>query len=258
MKVTVLASGSKGNCTYIEGESGALLIDAGLSAKETLRRLSLAGGKEELIKGILVTHEHSDHIKGLDVLARKLDVPVMGTQGTLWEFEDKRKSDRYIEMQVCRPKESFEKDDFSITPFSTYHDACDPCGFCISENGSKLGFCTDTGHITGKMAEYLCCCSAVVLESNHCPVMLENGPYPRFLKERIRDVNRGHLSNDAASEFISKNCCDIGRFVLAHLSEENNTPKKALDSAKSALGLHSSDTVIDVSLQYEVCRTFEI
>ncbi|MDD4299783.1 MAG: MBL fold metallo-hydrolase [Methanomicrobium sp.] len=258
MKITVLASGSKGNCTYIEGESGALLIDAGLSAKETFRRLLAAGGNPELIKGILITHEHSDHIKGLDVLARRLDVPVFATQGTLWQFEDKRCSDKDISMRACRTDERFELDGFEIEPFSTYHDACDPCGFCISENGSKLGFCTDTGHITNKMSDKLCSCDAVVIESNHCPLMLETGPYPKFLKERIRDVNRGHLSNTAASEFIQKTGGDVGKFILAHLSEENNTPVKALETARKSAGLFCCDVEISVSLQYQTCDTLKI
>jgi phosphoribosyl 1,2-cyclic phosphodiesterase len=108
------------------------------------------------------------------------------------------------------------------------------------------------------MAEYLKRSDAIILESNHCPVMLETGPYPKFLKERIRDIKRGHLSNTAASEFIQKTGGDVGKFVLAHLSEENNTPKKAFDCAKSGAGLFSSDTDIKISLQNEVCSTFEI
>ncbi|MBN2735071.1 MAG: MBL fold metallo-hydrolase [Methanomicrobiaceae archaeon] len=258
MKITVLASGSKGNCTYIEGDCGALLIDAGLSARETFKRLESAGAKTELIKGILVTHEHSDHIKGVDVLARKLDVPVFSTQGTLWEFEDKRKSDKDVDMQTVKTGERFEVCGFSAEAFSTYHDACDPCGFCISENGSTFGFCTDTGRLSDKITGYLKKCDAVVLESNHCPVMLEKGPYPKFLKERIRDQNRGHLSNTAAAECIQKIGQDVGTFVLAHLSEENNTPQKALETAKKGAGLFSSDIEISVSLQCEACSTIRV
>ncbi|WFN37094.1 MBL fold metallo-hydrolase [Methanomicrobium antiquum] len=258
MKVTVLASGSKGNCTYIEGDSGALLIDAGLSGKETLKRLEIAGGNPDLISGILVTHEHTDHIKGLDVLARKLDVPIFATQGTLWQFEEKRTSDKEIKMCVCKKGEVFEVAGFLSEPFSTYHDACDPCGFIISENGSKLGFCTDTGQISEKMASALRCCDGVILESNHCPHMLETGPYPQFLKERIRDIKRGHLSNTSASEFIQKTDGDVEKIILAHLSEENNTPEKALSSARNSAGLFSKKTTIEVSLQCTACNTMTI
>ena len=261
MKATVLASGSKGNCTYLEGESGALIIDAGLSARETLLRLESAGGNRELIEGILVTHEHSDHISGLDTLARKLDVPVLATQGTLWEFESKRNPKsrlKEISMIPLKTGEVFEFAGFKIKPFSTYHDAIDPCGFRIVQNDSKFGFCTDTGQITEKMEEELFGCDAVVLESNHCPVMLENGPYPKFLKERIRDKKRGHLSNTAAGEFIKRSNGDIGEIILAHLSQENNTPEKALSSAKNYAGLSVDDILFEVSLQDKVCDTVKI
>ncbi|WOF15356.1 MBL fold metallo-hydrolase [Methanoplanus sp. FWC-SCC4] len=258
MKATVLASGSKGNCTYIEGDSGAILIDAGLSAKETLKRLELSDGKKDLIKAILVTHEHTDHIKGLDVLARKLGVPVISTQGTLWEFEGKRKSDKPITLEAIKTGEEFSVDGFFVKAFSTYHDACDPCGFCISENDTMLGFCTDTGQITDKMLSYLQKCDSLILESNHCPIMLENGPYPVFLKERIRDVKRGHLSNNAASECLNKMNGDVGDVILAHLSEENNRPDKALETARKGTGLFADSINFHVSLQHEPAKTIEI
>ncbi|MBN1431716.1 MAG: MBL fold metallo-hydrolase [Methanomicrobiaceae archaeon] len=254
MKVTVLASGSKGNCTYIEGDSGALLIDAGLSAKELLRRVEEAGGTRELIKGIVLTHEHSDHMKGVDVLARKLNIPVYATHGTLWQFEEKRRTDRSVTLKPCRKEEAFKIGEFGITAFSTYHDACDPCGFLISENGSKVAYCTDTGKISEKMTEYLKKADHLILESNHCPDMLENGPYPVFLKERIRDRNRGHLSNNAASECLRTLKNEIASVLLAHLSEENNTPKKALDNASGVLCSGCSVSV-GIALQHEISPT---
>jgi len=213
MKITVLASGSKGNCTYIEGDSGALLIDAGLSAKEILKRLDEAGGSQDLIRGILLTHEHSDHMKGIDVLARKLNVPVYATQGTLWQFEEKRRSDAPVELNPCKKNETVTIDGFNISSFSTYHDACDPCGFSIGENGMKVTYCTDTGRICGRMLENLKNSDYIILESNHCPRMLENGPYPRFLKERIRDQNRGHLSNSLASGCLRDIKNEIGGVI---------------------------------------------
>lgn len=257
MKVTVLASGSKGNCTYIEGDSGAVLIDAGLSAKELLKRLDEAGGKRELIKGILLTHEHSDHMKGVDVLARKLDIPVYASHGTLWQFEEKRRSDKSVELVPCKKDEAFRVDGFSITAFSTYHDACDPCGFLVGENGRKVAYCTDTGRISEKILEILRGSEYVILESNHCPDMLENGPYPVFLKERIRDENRGHLSNIAASECLKSLKNDISGTILAHLSEENNTPKKALDNASGAL-CGDCSVSIGIALQHEISTTIRL
>ena len=257
MNFTVLASGSKGNCTYIEGDTGALLIDAGLSAKEIFSRLTTAGGSREMIKGILLTHEHSDHMKGVDVLARKLDVPVYATHGTLWQFEEKRRSDKNVELVPCLKNEKFFIEGFSITSFSTYHDACDPCGFLIGENGSKVAYCTDTGKISEKMLENLKKAEYIILESNHCPEMLENGPYPRFLKERIRDENRGHLSNNAASKCLKCLKKEIDGALLAHLSEENNTPEKALENASEALCGDCSVSV-GIALQHEISTTIKL
>lgn len=257
MKITVLASGSKGNCTYIEGDSGALLIDAGISAKELLKRLEKAGGSQDLIKGILLTHEHSDHMKGVDVLARKLDIPVYATHGSLWQFEEKRKSDKAVTLNPCKKDEEFIINGFRITAFSTYHDACDPCGFLIGENGSRVAYCTDTGKISERVLEYLKKSDYAILESNHCPDMLENGPYPRFLKERIRDQNRGHLSNIAASECLKSLKNEISGTLLAHLSEENNTPEKALDNASGALCGDCSIT-LGVALQHEISATIRL
>lgn len=257
MRITVLASGSKGNCTYIEGESGALLIDAGLSTKEILKRLDEAGGKRELIQGILLTHEHSDHMKGVDVLARKLDIPVYATHGTLWQFEEKRSSEKPVELRPCRKEEPFTVDGFNITAFSTHHDACDPCGFLIDESGSRIAYCTDTGMISEKILDNLKKSEYVILESNHCPVMLENGPYPIYLKERIRDKNRGHLSNVAAGECLKLLKNDISGTILAHLSEENNTPQKALENASEAL-CRDCSVSIGVALQHEISATIRL
>lgn len=259
MRVTVLASGSKGNCTYIEGDSGALLIDAGLSAKEIIRRINEAGGREDLVEGILLTHEHSDHMKGVDVLARKLGVPVYGTTGTLWEFEDKKRTEKPVELRPCRREETFRIDGFSVTAFSTYHDACEPCGFLIEENDARTAYCTDTGKVGDGIIRHLARADFIILESNHCPNMLENGPYPRFLKERIRDENRGHLSNPGASECLKILKDDIGSAMLAHLSEENNTPKKAYENATGTLSVCGECSIsIEVALQHTISATMKI
>ncbi len=147
MKLTILASGSKGNCACLQGERGALLIDAGLSARETLRRLDAAGGDASLIEGILVTHEHIDHVRGLDVLSRRLGVPVYATGGTLEAILEKSEASM-ADLRRCRSGERFSLGDFSIEPFPTSHDAREPCGFCIAEGDLRIGCCTDTGTIT--------------------------------------------------------------------------------------------------------------
>ena len=249
MRCTILASGSKGNCVFIEGESNSLLIDAGLSAKETLLRINRAGLDAGEIGAILITHEHGDHIRGLDVLARRLDVPVYATGGTLRDFLDyRRTSDQPIKSRTVRYDEQFMVGSFGIRPFATSHDANEPCGYIIGENGQKLGYCTDTGIVPKGVLELLAECDGVVLESNHCPEMLENGPYPESLKRRIRS-KRGHLSNTAAALCIRALGRDVPQIILAHLSEMNNTPEKALLSAREGLGLFYQDTKVTVATQ---------
>jgi len=249
MRCTILASGSKGNCAYVQGGSGALLIDAGLSAKETFCRLGRAGLDPGLIGAVLVTHEHGDHVRGLDVLARRLGVPVHATEGTLGDFlVHRRISDKPIRSFPCRYHEKFPVGPFSVEPFATSHDASEPCGFIIEENGQRLGYCTDTGLITPAMLGLLRRCDGIVLESNHCPEMLRNGPYPEALKRRIRS-KRGHLSNTEAAACIRSLGRDVPGIVLAHLSEINNTPEKALRSARDGLGLFYEETTITVATQ---------
>jgi phosphoribosyl 1,2-cyclic phosphodiesterase len=249
MRCTILASGSKGNCTIIEGQGGAILIDAGLSAKETLERLSNASCTADTIRAVLVTHEHGDHIKGLDVLARKLAVPIYATEGTLNDFLcHRRTSTKALTTHTCRAQETFTIDDFTITPFATSHDAAEPCGYVVRENGARLGYCTDTGILTLQMVSLLKDCDGMVLESNHCPDMLANGPYPESLKRRIRS-SRGHLSNRAAAKALQVLGKDVPQVILAHLSEINNTPERARASAREGLGLFYEEKMLTVATQ---------
>ncbi len=247
MELTVLASGSKGNCTYLRGERGALLIDAGLSARETLRRLANAGGDATLVEGILVTHEHIDHIRGADVLARRLHVPIYATGGTLEAFYEKCGATS-AEVRRCRYGEPFCVGDFSVEPFAASHDAREPCGFSVAEGDLRVGCCTDTGTITTPIFDHLAACDAVLLESNHCPEMLENGPYPAYLKSRIRS-KRGHLSNPDAARCLQRLADHIQMAMLAHVSEINNTPEKVLLSALEGLGFYSDQVAVTVAPQ---------
>jgi phosphoribosyl 1,2-cyclic phosphodiesterase len=247
MRCITLASGSKGNCTYIEGESGAILIDAGLSIKETLRRLSEAGGDQGLIRAIFVTHEHGDHMKGLSPLARRLHVPVYATEGTLYEHLTRKIPEKNpVSYKALRYHEPFELDEFVVELFPTSHDAREPCGYLVTSGDATLGFCTDTGIVTDRMMVCLKRSDAIVLESNHCPDMLRTGPYPEMLKRRIRSKN-GHLSNADAAQCIMVLGQDVTHIRLAHLSEVNNTPDIALKSGKTSLGLFCSETRLTVA-----------
>ncbi|MFA4861716.1 MBL fold metallo-hydrolase [Methanoregula sp.] len=249
MRCTILASGSKGNSVVIEKDGGSILIDAGLSAKETLLRMVRAELDPEHLQAILVTHEHGDHVRGLDVLSRKLDLPVYATEGTLADFlNHRRTSVKPLESRVCRYHEPFTIGDFTVEPFATSHDAAEPCGFIITGGDCRIGYCTDTGILTPRMLELLRPCDGIVLESNHCPDMLQNGPYPESLKRRIRS-KRGHLSNPAAAAGLQAFGKDIPEVILAHLSEMNNTPEKAKGSARDGLGLFYEERRVIVATQ---------
>ncbi|MDD1679350.1 MAG: MBL fold metallo-hydrolase [Methanomicrobiales archaeon] len=254
MRVTTLASGSKGNCVYIEGDDGAVLVDAGLSAREILARLAVSGGKPDLIRALLVTHEHGDHIQGVSSLARKLRVPILGTQGTLSEVLRTASSRATPDVIPCQYNEEIPLSDFLIRPFATSHDALEPCGFCIEEGDLRVGCCTDTGVVSSRLVDCFRRCDMVILESNHCPEMLENGPYPAMLKRRIRS-KKGHLSNTSAGECLQELARDVPVIQLAHLSEINNTPAKALASAREAFGLFVDMVDLSVGLQHGVSPT---
>ena len=244
MQISVLASGSKGNCVYIEGESGALLIDAGRSAREIFGtrdrggRLDAAGGKKECLAGILITHEHGDHIKGLAAVGNHLKVPAFGTVGTMDAFLRQRTGAVKFPVQTIKCHTPFEVGGFQVEAFPISHDATQPCGYLISDNSTRLCYCTDTGLVTDTMQEMLGRADGLILESNHCPDMLKNGPYPAFLKRRIAG-DHGHLSNHDAARVLRELGDSIHLAILAHLSEENNEPKIALTTAHEGLSLHA-------------------
>lgn len=250
----MLASGSKGNCVVIEGETSTILIDAGLSAKELLARMERAHIDAGKIDALIVTHEHGDHTRGVDVLARKLDIPVHATEGTLADFlNNRRASAKPLVHHTCRYGELFRIGDLDIEPFATSHDAAEPCGFVIREGDLRFGYCTDTGVVTHQVHDLLKNCDGIVLESNHCPDMLANGPYPESLKRRIRS-KKGHLSNPDAAACLHGFGKDVPHVILAHLSETNNTTDKALVSARAGLGLFYDESRVVVATQ---CGTTE-
>jgi phosphoribosyl 1,2-cyclic phosphodiesterase len=249
MRCTVLASGSKGNSVVLEGGSSTILIDAGLSAKELLVRMERAGIDAGKIDALLVTHEHGDHTRGVDVLARKLEIPVHATEGTLADFlNHRRTSTKPLVHHTCRDHEQFRIGDLVIEPFAISHDAKEPCGFIIREGDLRFGYCTDTGVITPHIHDILRNCDGIVLESNHCPEMLQNGPYPESLKRRIRS-KKGHLSNPAAADCLRDFGRDVPLVILAHLSETNNTAEKAMGTAREGLGLFYEVERVTVATQ---------
>ena len=247
MECIALASGSSGNCLYIESGDAALLVDAGLSRREILARMTKAGGRADRVQAILVTHEHIDHMRGVFALARSLKVPVYATGGTLHEFIRCRGSTIMpAELVRCRFDEQLEIGNFSIGAYPTSHDAKEPCAFRVSDHGISIGCCTDTGTVSPGLREWLSRCDALVLESNHCPDMLMTGPYPEMLKRRIRS-KRGHLSNPDAAVCIRTLSQHLHHVMLSHLSEVNNTPEKAMKTAQEGIGLFMDDVAITIA-----------
>lgn len=240
---SVLASGSKGNCLYVEGPEGSLIVDAGLSAKETLRRLDAAGADPERIRAVLITHEHSDHLRGVRALSRRLKVPVFGTNKTLLHAD----MPDDVATVTIEGGQRFQFAGFDVLPFSIPHDAREPVGFLIERDSFRFGIATDLGYATNLVKERLKGCSALILESNHDEGMLMDGPYPWFLKQRIRG-RRGHLSNASSAKMLQTIMhSGLQRVVLAHLSEENNTPDLALTVAREALEDRNSDVPVEIA-----------
>ena len=241
VSVTVLASGSKGNCTLISSSTTRLLVDAGLSCREILRRLHLAGENCAQIDAVLVTHEHADHIAGLRVLARKLKVPIYVTGATYQAYQrtvrDSAGRVVSIERRECFSAGSgFQVGDINIRPFTIPHDAVDPVGFTFRVDGIKVGLCTDLGYMPASVRDHLRGCHVLMIESNHDLELLRGGPYPWSVKQRVMS-RVGHLSNDALADFLTSDYDGEAEFlILAHLSEQNNHPEIARMTAERALG----------------------
>ncbi len=233
MRFSVLGSGSKGNCTYVESQGKALLIDAGFSGIEIQRRLDNIGVDINTIQALLVTHEHGDHISGVGVLSRKLHIPVFINAPT---FAASEKTLKKIH-DVCyfQTGTSFTFAHLKIHPFAISHDTAEPVGFTISDGSSSFGYCTDTGMISRLINHHLSRCNALVLECNHDLEMLRNGSYPPALQQRIRSKN-GHLANPDTVKFLSEIISPkLQYIVLAHISESNNCHelvKKQVDILK--------------------------
>lgn len=227
----VLASGSRGNAVYVAAGPTAILIDCGLSARELLHRLQLSGLAAANLKAILITHEHKDHMAGARVLAGRLRLPVLATRAT-WAACSDMRSTRH---QAFAAGEAFSLGGLTLRPFSTPHDAADPVGLVIEAGAARLGLCTDLGQALGLIERRLMGCQGLILESNHDPELLAAGPYPPWLKQRVRS-RHGHLSNQQGAELLAKvHHPELCQVTLAHLSQINNRPDLAALAAGQTL-----------------------
>ncbi len=232
VRVCVLGSGSRGNSTLVATEKTRLLIDAGLSRKDTYARLAAVGERAEGFHALVISHEHSDHISGLRLLALDLKVPVYISPATRQTIAWDSKMSAF---EHFTPGEKFTIGDILITPFSVPHDAVDPVAFAFEAQGIRIGVVTDLGYIPEVVKQRVRGCQCLVFESNHDLEMLKVGPYPWHLKQRLMS-RHGHLSNRATAEFLSEGFDGEAQvLVLAHLSEVNNHPEIARLSALEVL-----------------------
>ncbi|MBQ7226148.1 MAG: MBL fold metallo-hydrolase [Clostridia bacterium] len=232
--VYTLFSGSSGNSIYVKGDDSEIIIDAGKSCGAIEKALNALGSSLRKIKGIFITHEHSDHTSGLEIISKKYQIPVYMTAPS---YDNYVRGGSYLERMAKREPVSYEKDvgSLHISSFPVPHDSAQNVGFVIKDKDCSFGIATDIGHPTKEIADKLSLCEKIIIESNHDIKMVESGPYPQFLKERILS-NGGHLSNDKCAELCAY-LCDRGvkEITLAHLSKENNLPKLAYEAVRCQL-----------------------
>lgn len=263
IRFCTLFSGSSGNAAYIGTESGALLVDCGMSAAQALEAMRDAGLDPAGLMALLITHEHSDHTRGAGALARRLKLPIYATGGT-WAGMERALGEIPPDMRVeVYPGESFFVDGFEIAPFAIPHDTNEPVGYRIFARGGSVAVATDLGHFAPEVRDATTGADLVLLESNHDPDMLRQNPrYPAQLKRRILG-SKGHLSNQSGAEaavFLAKN--GTKHLLLGHLSNENNTPDMAYRTTHAALceagAAVGADVTLHVAARYRASYLYTI
>jgi phosphoribosyl 1,2-cyclic phosphodiesterase len=253
----ILASGSKGNAVLICSENTRILVDAGLSGSELVRRMEQAGHSAKHLDALVVTHEHHDHVRGVGVLSRRFSLPVYVNRGTLETLP--MQIGELAHTQLFQTGHPFRVGDLLIHPFAISHDAQDPTGMVIENQECKLGLCTDLGIVTHLVRQRLQGCQGLLLEANHDPELLMSGPYPPHLKQRIRG-RHGHLSNVDTRQLLRELFHNgLQAVALAHLSEVNNRPDLVLEALKD---LRSSDEWegihFQIGKQHEIGRAVQL
>jgi len=254
---TILGSGSSGNATLLSDGKIHVLLDVGLSGRETVRRLRECGLGPEDIAAVVVSHEHGDHCRGVGPFAKDLDIPVFMTEGAYCGSQISLDSKKLCKF---RSGQSFDVYGIQFTSFSVPHDSVDPIAFVIEKDGVKIAVALDLGYISNLAIERLKGSDAIILESNHDVQMLKAGPYPWALKQRVMS-RHGHLSNDSVAQYLANDFdgkADL--VVLAHLSQKNNLPELALLSARRALeersGLRLVQTRLELAKPDQISKTY--
>jgi phosphoribosyl 1,2-cyclic phosphodiesterase len=258
LEVTVLGSGSRGNATLLRSSRSSILVDAGFSRRQLVQRLAITNWNPDDLDGIVISHEHMDHICGLRVLNKYHPQTVYAAEGTINAEEVQRACLHHTE--TIAAGEKFIIGDFTITPFTIPHDAADPLGFIIEVEGIRLGHVTDIGFPTELVRHHLGGCHVIILESNHDRTMLIEGSYPWPVKQRIMS-RMGHLENsDAAGLLADVVHADLQAVLLAHLSQENNTAELARATAEEAVRANGNgaEPRVIVTSQFEPSETIRL
>jgi len=251
VQICSLNSGSNGNCYYIGTPQEAVLIDAGISCRETEKRMKRQGLSMEKVKAIFVSHEHSDHIRGIPVLARKYKLPVYITDTTLRHSGLSFNRLDFLPFEAYAP---IQVGDLSITAFPKWHDAIDPHSFVVRYNQINIGIFTDIGAPCQHLIKHMQECHAVFLEANYDEEMLANGRYPYYLKRRISG-EKGHLSNWQALELLmTYKPAHLSHVLLSHLSQENNSPQLV----ESLFATHNPELQVVVASRFQETEVFSI
>jgi phosphoribosyl 1,2-cyclic phosphodiesterase len=254
IRFSLLGSGSNGNAILIASPTGKILVDNGLSLRKLQERAASLHLHLDDLKAVFITHEHMDHVNGVGVLSRRLNVPVYMTQGTFEALPDG--VGKIPRIEIFEPGDSIAIDDLEVTSFSVSHDAADPVNFVVRSGGVQLGLAGDLGHASHLVKNRLTGSHALVLESNYCPDMLRQGSYPHAVQQRIRG-SRGHLSNADMCSLLASLVHDaLQLVVLVHVSKENNTRKRAHDMAARVIESHPAR--VFVARQDRATRLFEI
>jgi phosphoribosyl 1,2-cyclic phosphodiesterase len=262
IRLCSLASGSSGNCIYVGSESSGILVDCGVSGKEILENLKNIGVCTSSIKGILVTHEHSDHTKGLGIISRKLNIPIYANAST-WEGIGSSVGNIKSEnIKLIDTGKNFNINDIEIKSYSIPHDAADPVGYSFCLGNRKACIATDLGYFSDEVRNNIQKSDILLLEANHDIEMLKVSSYPYFLKRRIlSDV--GHLSNEAAGRALLELLeTGVSKVLLGHLSKENNFPELAYQTVKGILEENQvkigKDIELEVAPRHGISRYYEV
>ena len=235
MKVISLQSGSNGNCIYVEAGETRLLFDAGISGKRAAERLAAHGRDIRDVDALLISHDHADHARCAGIYHRKFALPVHATARTLETADGKYPLGKIDTVHHFRSGRTLEFGDVKVETIPTPHDGVDGSAFVVDDGERRLGILTDLGHVFDALGDVIASLDAVLLESNYDPEMLEQGPYPWSVKRRI-DGPGGHLSNAEAAELLGARGMDLTWACLGHMSEDNNSPDRALAAHQDLLG----------------------